>query len=84
MSTIRVTAKIFGPLRDIVQQPEIQIDLPGSHTGEDAFAELAARFPQLHEWRNSVRLAVNLEYTHFNHPLKQGDEISFIPPVSGG
>lgn len=84
MNTMRVTAKFFGPLRDIVQQPELPLDLPVGHTGDDAFTALAAQFPQLQEWRSSVRLAVNLEYTHFDRPLKQGDEISFIPPVSGG
>ncbi|MEK9137039.1 MAG: MoaD/ThiS family protein [Bacteroidota bacterium] len=31
-----------------------------------------------------MRLAVNLQYVQFAHELRPGDEVSFIPPVSGG
>jgi molybdopterin converting factor small subunit len=27
---------------------------------------------------------VNLEYTTWDHALQDGDEVAFIPPVSGG
>lgn len=81
---VHVTVKVFGPLQDIVQQNDLQLEVPAPYTGECAFEVLAADKPQLHSWRSSVRLAVNLEYTTFDHILKQGDEICFIPPVSGG
>ena len=29
-------------------------------------------------------VAVNQEYVSHNHQLKEGDEVAFIPPVSGG
>ncbi len=31
-----------------------------------------------------VRVAVNQEYRTMDHPLAEGDEVVFIPPVSGG
>ncbi|HEY5551458.1 MAG TPA: molybdopterin converting factor subunit 1 [Opitutaceae bacterium] len=31
-----------------------------------------------------VRVAVNGEFAEFSQPLKDGDEVAFIPPVAGG
>jgi molybdopterin converting factor subunit 1 len=81
---VRVTAKFFGPLKELVQCDEMMVDVPAPGRGEDAFEQLAQQHPALRPWKASLRLAVNLEYTTFNHVLRSGDEISFIPPVSGG
>ncbi len=32
----------------------------------------------------SILVAVNMEYTDSNHVLKEGDEVAFFPPVTGG
>jgi molybdopterin synthase sulfur carrier subunit len=81
---VSVTVKAFGPLKDLLQNDELRIEVPSPCKGETAFEVLVARHPQLQQWKTSVRLAVNLEYASFNHILKHNDEISFIPPVSGG
>ena len=81
---VSVTVKIFGPLKDSVRGDELRLEVPPPHNGETAFGMLVATYPDVRRWRSSVRLAVNLEYTTFDHILKSGDEISFIPPVSGG
>ena len=31
-----------------------------------------------------VRVAVNQEYVTLDHPVSNGDEIAFFPPVTGG
>lgn len=81
---ISVHVKFFGPLRDIVQHEELTVELPSASTGEAAFEKLSEAYPELRRWKQSVRLAVNLEYVRFAHGLETGDEVSFIPPVSGG
>jgi molybdopterin converting factor subunit 1 len=81
---IDVKIKFFGPLRDIVQREELSLDVPSPCTGEQAFQALVIKFPEMQKWKRSVRLAVNMEYTSFDRELKEGDEICFIPPVSGG
>jgi molybdopterin converting factor subunit 1 len=81
---ISVNVKFFGPLRDIVQHDEMTVELPSISTGESAFDSLSESYPELRKWKQSVRLAVNLEYVQFTHGLEAGDEVSFIPPVSGG
>ncbi|MBI1194306.1 MAG: molybdopterin converting factor subunit 1 [Gammaproteobacteria bacterium] len=32
----------------------------------------------------SILVAVNMEYTDSSHELKNGDEVAFFPPVTGG
>ncbi len=81
---INVTLKLFGPLRDVMQRDELQLQVPPPYKGDTAFELLTLSNPLLLRWRPSVRLAVNMEYTSFDHVLKSGDEICFIPPVSGG
>jgi molybdopterin converting factor subunit 1 len=81
---ISVRTRFFGPLRDIFDREEMHIQVPTPHNGAAAFEVLAAINPLVAQWKASVRLAVNMEYTAFDHELKEGDEICFIPPVSGG
>lgn len=33
---------------------------------------------------DSILVAVNMEYTDSGHELKNGDEVAFFPPVTGG
>ncbi len=81
---INVNVKFFGPLRDIVRRDDLAVELPDGCTGERAFDYLASLHPRLGQWKSSVRLAVNLEYREPAQTLRAGDEVSFIPPVSGG
>ena len=34
--------------------------------------------------RDRLRVAVNGHFVDWNHQLQDGDEIAFLPPVSGG
>ncbi len=81
---INVDIRVFGPLHAIVRKECVTLELPEGATGESAFETLASQYPPLRAWRSSLRLAVNLAYEPFDRNLRQGDEISFIPPVSGG
>lgn len=79
-----VTALFFGPVRELVGTGTMTLEVEPPFTGDAAFEALAARYPSLRSWRGSLRLAVNREYTSFTRELSPGDEISFLPPVSGG
>lgn len=55
-----------------------------SHTdGAALFADLSARYGFRIPMAR-VRLAINNAFVDWSEPLRDGDEVVFIPPVSGG
>ena len=79
-----VTVRLFAALRDAADIEECCIELPSRSRGLDAKAILAERYPRLQGLLGSTRLALNLEYQPWDARLHEGDELSLIPPVSGG
>lgn len=51
---------------------------------ETVFEHYAARFPRLRETSSSIVLALNQQFSQPSAPLADGDEVAFLPPVSGG
>ena len=80
--TIRV--KLFASLRDAAGLEACRLALASGACGLDARALLLQRHHRLAGLLPSARLAVNWEYQPWETPLHDGDEIGFIPPVSGG
>ena len=39
---------------------------------------------ELAGYRDAVSTAINEEYAKMDHALCDGDEVAFLPPVSGG
>lgn len=62
----------------------MEIDLDEGATVGDLISQVLRRHPQLAPDPSAVVVAVNREYVKHDHPLKDGDEAAFIPPVSGG
>ncbi|EAZ93573.1 hypothetical protein CY0110_17297 [Crocosphaera chwakensis CCY0110] len=40
--------------------------------------------PQLKKWQDITRFSVNYQFVEADTKLQDGDELVFIPPVSGG
>jgi molybdopterin converting factor subunit 1 len=81
---MEVRVRLFATLRDAVGRREVLLDLPPGSSAENAWGALVASCPALAPRRASLAAAVNREYASFDTPLKDGDEVVFIPPVSGG
>ena len=79
-----VTVRLFARLREIAGAPDLPLVLPEAATVLDAWHLLAGRFPGLTPYAGSVSCAVNEDYARMNATLKDGDEVAFLPPVSGG
>jgi len=79
-----VRLRLFAALREAVGRPELELDLPEGATAETAWTRLAGMKPGLESRRPSLAASVNRRYAAFETPLREGDEIVFIPPVSGG
>jgi molybdopterin converting factor subunit 1 len=81
---VLVTIRLFARLREIAGAPDVQIVLPDRATVLDAWQALAGRFPEMGAYAGSVSCAVNEDYARMTAALKNGDEVAFLPPVSGG
>ena len=82
--TIRVKVLFFGRLKEIVGRAEESVDLAeGAHI-EDLFARYGASHPELARYRGSLVASRNQEFAAWSTPLLSGDEVAFLPPVSGG
>ena len=79
-----VTIRLFARLREIAGHSEMTRDVPEGATAAAAWDGLAREFPALAEYRSTVSCAVNEEYARMSTPLAAGDEVAFLPPVSGG
>ena len=82
--TIRVTVLFFGRLKELAGHAEHSIESADATTIEQLFALYAARYPELAKYRSSVVASRNREFAAWDTPLRTGDEVAFLPPVSGG
>jgi molybdopterin synthase catalytic subunit len=80
---MRVTIRTFAILRELAPD-RTMIRLEGDGRVEDAWRALASRFPALQPHRPFVRAARNGAYAEWDVLLADGDEVAFLPPVSGG
>jgi molybdopterin converting factor subunit 1 len=79
-----VRVLFFGMLKDVVGRAEEQIDLENCATLGGVFDHYGSRFPRMREMADSILLARNQEFAGPATQLADGDEIAFLPPVSGG
>jgi molybdopterin converting factor subunit 1 len=79
-----VTLRLFARLREITGKSELGLTLPEGYDARALWEDLAREYPDLAPYGSSVSCAVNEEYAKFTTRLKEGDEVAFLPPVSGG
>jgi len=81
---MNIKVLFFGAARDLTGFPEEQIDLPEGQAVSDLRRRYQAQFPSLEAMGVSLLVAVNQEFRPASWPLRDGDEVAFLPPVSGG
>ena len=81
---MRVTVKLFARLRDIAGSSELARDVTPGATIGSVWRELANEYPELANYERSISSAVNADYAKMDRVLSDGDEVAFLPPVSGG
>jgi molybdopterin synthase catalytic subunit len=81
---MQVKVLFFGQLKDVVGAAEDRVELPEGASVEDLLAHYRKRYPRWEEFRPSLAVAVNQEYAESGARLAGGDEVAFLPPVSGG
>ena len=81
---MRARVLFFGMLRDIVGMSQEEVEFPEGADLRSVFASYEARFPRLGDLARSIVVARNQEFTDPAAKLAEGDEVAFLPPVSGG
>src|ERR1035437_6936844 len=81
---MRARVLFFGMLRDIVGMSREETEFPEGADLHAVFASYAARFPRLGGLARSIVVARNQEFADPATKLAEGDEVAFLPPVSGG
>jgi molybdopterin converting factor subunit 1 len=81
---VRVKVRFFAGLREMVGRSDLQLDVPEGATPEDVWRRLSVEHPALAGRRPTLGAAVNRRYSAFDAVLGEGDEVVFVPPVSGG
>jgi molybdopterin converting factor subunit 1 len=83
-TTVRVKVLFFGRLRELIEVAEEAPELPEGLTLAQVFERYAERFPKLAGFRGSMVVSRNQEFAAWETRIVAGDEIAFLPPVSGG
>ena len=81
-ATMWVQVRYFAAVREIIGDTAAHWELPEGATVGDLWGRLAAANPPLRQL--ACTAAVNQEYVSPETALADGDEVVFVPPVSGG
>ncbi|HLW79236.1 MAG TPA: molybdenum cofactor biosynthesis protein MoaE [Terriglobia bacterium] len=81
---MKIKVLFFGLTHDLTGFDHEQVDLPDGGRLDDLCRRYEVRFPRLREMADSIVTAVNQEIVERSSALRDGDEVAFLPPVSGG
>ena len=81
---MRTKVLFFGILKDLAGISAEETDFPAGADLRSVFDRYAARFPAVRAMASSIVVARNQEFADLSTKLEEGDEVAFLPPVSGG
>jgi len=81
---IAVRVRLFARLREQAGTETATLELPAGSSLADVYEALRSKHGALESNRNAVRAALNQEFKEWSAEVADGDEVAFIPPVSGG
>jgi len=84
LELMRVRVKLFAVHRQLLGRREVMMEVPSGATIADVWAQLKNDHAPLSHLSNTVVAALNHDYAALDAAVHDGDELAFIPPVSGG
>jgi molybdopterin converting factor subunit 1 len=81
---LRVKVRLFAALREIVGRDELDLELSPGTTVSGVWERLVSGYARLAPYGKSINFAVNHDFVRRETELSPGDEVAFLPPVSGG
>jgi len=81
---VEVRTLFFARYRELLGTAQLGVEIPEGATVADLVADLRARGGSFQALPEEPAVAVNRSYASLSAPLRSGDEVAFIPPVTGG
>lgn len=81
---MHVKVRLFARLRELAGAGELLREVPAGATVGAVWASLVDEWPDLAPYETAISCAVNTDYSRFGAAVADGDEVAFLPPVSGG
>ena len=81
---MKIKVLLFASFREIVGSTSLNLTVDDSCTTLTLFEILCEMHPQLKLGADQISVAINKNYVCATSPLKDGDEVAFLPPISGG
>ncbi len=81
---MKISVRLFAGLHDLLGQREITLHRADGATVAQLRDQLSHEYPVVTPFLPTLICAVDEEYVSHEHPLRDGDEVALIPPVSGG
>lgn len=79
---LAITVRCFAAVRELLGAAELSLEVAAGTTVDGLRQQLAVAHPGL--LRLPLAFAVNRDYARGDTVLAAGDEVAFIPPISGG
>ena len=81
---VGILVRLFAAYREATGISETRVSVPAGSTPEVVWSRLLVVHPSLGRFGGSLVAAVNGQYAGLDRTLADGDELAFLPPVSGG
>jgi molybdopterin synthase sulfur carrier subunit len=81
---MRVKVQLFARLRELAGRGECDCDVPAGSSVADVWRALTDRHASLEPFGGAISCALNADFARMNAEVREGDEVAFLPPVSGG
>jgi len=81
---VKVKVRLFAGLREAVGARELTIELPEGASVAQLKAHFSSAYPAVAPMLERSVCAIDDEYVATDERVREGAEVAFIPPVSGG
>jgi molybdopterin synthase catalytic subunit/molybdopterin converting factor small subunit len=75
---------LFAAFREHAGASELMVDVPEGSTAAAIVAAIVEKVPSLAAAAASARPVVNEEFVALDTPIRAGDDVALLPPLSGG
>lgn len=76
--------QLFARLRELAGRGECDCEVPAGSSVADVWRAVAERHVSLKPFGGAISCALNADFARMNAEVRDGDEVAFLPPVSGG